>query len=294
MSDQLRSDGTTRGSTSAPVSKRRSAASDWQRGIERASELEQQFPFAAEILRFYIPVARFQQRLYRELNADIIQGGQADSTPSSNPFAEELPKNIVRTFSNFISVVEENGTTPLREFAHELRALGAEEHYRTLAEFWHGTEGGGTPNFTEFFARAFLQPYAVEVRLRSDLKWNGPVPFACPFCKRKPALGVLRPLGDGGQRSLVCSLCLAEWEFRRIVCPACGEEDHKKLPVYSAEELKHVRVDACESCRSYIKVVDMTKSGRSEPIVDEIASIPLDVWARKQGYAKLQLNLMQL
>ena len=74
----------------------------------------------------------------------------------------------------------------------------------------------------------------------------------------------------------------------------CGEEDHAKLPVYTAEELKHVRVEACDSCRTYIKTVDMTKSGLAEPIVDEMAAIPLDVWAREQGYTKLQSNLMQL
>jgi FdhE protein len=126
------------------------------------------------------------------------------------------------------------------------------------------------------------------------MRWSGPTPYLCPFCKRKPGLGVLRPLGDGGQRSLVCSFCLAEWEFRRIVCPGCGEENPTKLPVYTAEELKHVRVEGCDSCRSYIKTVDMTKSGLAEPIVDEMAAIPLDLWAQKQGYTKLQTNLMQL
>jgi len=28
--------------------------------------------------------------------------------------------------------------------------------------------------------------------------------------------------------------------------------------------------------------------------VDEMASIPLDLWAEQQGYSKLQPNLMQL
>ena len=53
-------------------------------------------------------------------------------------------------------------------------------------------------------------------------------------------------------------------------------------------------MEACDSCRSYIKTVDLTKSGLAEPIVDEMASIPLDLWAQKQGYTKLQSNLMQL
>jgi formate dehydrogenase maturation protein FdhE len=38
----------------------------------------------------------------------------------------------------------------------------------------------------------------------------------------------------------------------------------------------------------------MTKSGRAEPVVDEIAAIPLDLWAAERGYTKLQLNLLQL
>jgi FdhE protein len=107
-------------------------------------------------------------------------------------------------------------------------------------------------------------------------------------------VGVLRPLGEGGQRSLICSFCLAEWEFRRLLCAGCGEQDPAKLPVYAAEELPHVRVDACDSCKSYIKTVDLTKSGLGEPVVDEIASVALDLWAQMRGYAKLQVNLLQL
>lgn len=78
------------------------------------------------------------------------------------------------------------------------------------------------------------------------------------------------------------------------MCPGCGEEDHAKLPVYVAEEMKHVRVEACDSCKTYIKTVNMTTQGRAEPIVDEMAAVPLDVWAQSRGYAKLQANLMQL
>ena len=59
-------------------------------------------------------------------------------------------------------------------------------------------------------------------------------PPLCPLCAGRPLVGVLRPLGDGAKRSLVCSLCATEWEYRRIVRPACGEEGVDKLPVYVA------------------------------------------------------------
>jgi FdhE protein len=274
---------------------------EWQRRIARAEELGAQYSFAAEILHFYVTVARFQENFYGELGKSLgsssrrSNAGGGSVASDSDPFARPLQPDLAGRFGRFLSVVERNGPDPLREAACELQGGGEDSHFQLLTVFWNGAQTRALatgPN--DFFARAFLQPYAAYLRSQSTLRWSGPVPFLCPHCKRKPGLGVLRPLGDGGQRSLVCSFCLAEWEFRRIVCPGCGEENHAKLPVYTAEELDHVRVEACDSCRSYIKTVDMTKSGRAEPIVDEMASIPLDLWAQKQGYAKLQPNLLQL
>ncbi|MGD0215400.1 MAG: formate dehydrogenase accessory protein FdhE [Terriglobales bacterium] len=278
------------------MSKGGMAQNEWQRRIQRAEELIVQYSFAAEILRFYIAVARFQEKFYAELGKSLGNSSTGTKVASEpEPFARPLRQDLASPFGKFISSVEQSGPAPLREAAHELRRGDEASHFNLLTAFWNGTETGVLPSGpNDFFARAFLQPYAIAIRLASPLQWKGPVPFRCPFCKRKPGLGVLRPLGDGGQRSLVCSFCLAEWEFRRIICPGCGEENHAKLPVYTAEELNHVRVEACDSCRTYIKTVDLTKSGRAEPIVDEMAAVPLDLWGEKQGYAKLQLNLLQL
>jgi FdhE protein len=268
------------------------AQNEWRQRVARAEELGGQYSFAAEILRFYGAIARFQGKIYGDLGRSR---SDARSRADQDPFLRPLPPEVTARFNELLSVVEGNAPTPLRDAARELRDRGDDSHFQLLAAYWDGTDAGlSQPGLDDFFARAFLQPYAVSIRIESGVCYRGPTPFLCPFCKRKPGLGVLRPLGDGGQRSLVCSFCLAEWEFRRIVCPGCGEENHAKLPVYTAEELKHVRVECCDSCQTYIKTVDMTKSGLAEPIVDEIAAIPLDLWAQKQGYTKLQLNLMQL
>jgi len=273
------------------------AQNEWQRRIARAGELGVQYTFASEILRFYVAIARFQENLSGELGKSLDKGSAVlrDVAAGSEPCALPLPPELTRCFGNFLSLVEQCGPDSLREASHELRSGDRELHSQLLTAFWNGSEIEAlSPGPNDFFARAFLQPYAAAIRLRSGKQWDGLTPYFCPFCKRKPGVGVLRPLGEGGQRSLVCSFCLGEWVFRRIVCPGCGEEDPAKLPVYTAEELQHVRVEACDSCRSYIKTVDLTKSGRAEPVVDEMASIPLDLWAQKQGYAKLQCNLMQL
>jgi formate dehydrogenase maturation protein FdhE len=40
--------------------------------------------------------------------------------------------------------------------------------------------------------------------------------------------------------------------------------------------------------------VDLTKSGLADPVVDEIASAPLDLWAQEHTYTKLHPNLLGL
>jgi len=64
------------------------------------------------------------------------------------------------------------------------------------------------------------------------------------------------------------------------------------LSIYTASGFEYVRIDACESCRQYTKTVDLTKDGLALPLVDELATIPLDLWAKENGYAKLEPNLL--
>ena len=265
---------------------------DWQQRIGRANELAGRFPFVAEILRFYAVIVQFQSGLFDLLERACDGLEPPVREPVSGP--PELPELLAR-FPAFLSMVERAGPAPLAHSAKELSECSAAFWSRLLSDYWAGADPEiGEVGPHPFFARAFLQPYAEFVCSRVNPKPEGSTHPLCPFCSRRPGLGVLRPMGDGGKRSLVCSFCLTEWEFRRIVCPGCGEEDHRNLPVYTAEELEHVRVECCDRCKRYIKTVDLTKSGLADPVVDEIASLPLDLWARERGYLKLQSNLMQL
>ncbi len=163
-----------------------------------------------------------------------------------------------------------------------------------LATYW---EKGGRfePALDEpgsFCARAFLEPFSESLARSSALPPPVVMRGSCPLCDGFPQLGILRPEGDGARRSLLCSFCCAEWDYRRILCPSCGEEDEKKLCVYAAKEFDYLRVEACDSCRSYIITIDLSKNGRAVPLVDELAALPLNLWACGQGYSKLQKNLL--
>jgi len=141
-----------------------------------------------------------------------------------------------------------------------------------------------------FFANALLQPFAEYFAERTNSTTEASPPL-CPFCGSKPQVAVLRQEGDGARRFLLCSLCATEWLFRRVLCPNCAEENKDKLPIFLAQEFDYVRVDACDTCRTYIKSIDLTKNGNAVPMVDELATVSLNLWAKENNYQKLQPNL---
>ena len=258
------------------------APTPWQQRIRRAEHLARQHPFAAEILGFYVHIAHFQERLYQS----VERAARRISVSLPNPDVTEMRDS----FPSFLSLVEEKAPAQLAAVAHNFR--GSDPNFWTdlFTEVWHDIDTPTDPR--EFLVIAFLQPYAEYSRAQANLQLEGYTSLLCPFCNRKPALGILRQQGDGGRRSLLCGFCLTEWEFRRVVCPGCGQEDHAKLPVYSAAELPYIRVECCDACHTYIKCIDLTKNGLADPLVDELASVPLNLWAQGKGYAKLHPNLL--
>lgn len=256
---------------------------DFDRRIARARALAAEYPSAAQVLNFYVEVAAFQKQIFEATAADNLH---ADSM---RPFDEQLvtPTALCR-FPALIGLVEQKGPAGLAKSARELRQQSPEQ-WRILLE----TPPNGDLA-QHFFARACLQPVAEYLALESKIQFAGYTGQLCPVCGDAPQLGVLRPEGDGGKRSLVCATCATEWEFRRVLCPNCAEENHLKLPRFSAEDFPHVRVEACDTCKRYLKSVDLTLNGLAVPLVDEIAAAPLDLWAAEHGYEKIELNLMGL
>ena len=259
--------------------------SPWQRRIQRAQELARHYAFAAEILGFYIHVARFQEDLQRRLSAALPQSYASMNKPLGDG---ELSK-IRPSFNSFLSLAEAHGPKPMAKLSQELCARGQDFWSDLLNNTWTTRSASDAQGL---LALAFLQPYAELLRSREAPSLHQYTSALCPFCNRRPGFAVLRQKGEGAARSLVCFFCLTEWEFRRLVCPACGEENDKKLPIFTAGDFDYIRVECCDSCKTYIKSIDLTKNGHSEPLVDELASVPLDLWTQERGYAKLQNNIL--
>jgi len=258
------------------------------RRIQRAHELSERYPAAAELLRFYGRLAFAQQHIFDSLGDSLGPGAGTPADPW--PLQLEL---VLPLFPDFARGLAEISPAPMRDRALTLAVSRIAQHEKLLTFFWKGgslQSAEDSPAADPFIALAFLQPYA-EWLAESGRGISAAAGHAtCPVCGSEPVCSVLRDQDHGARRSLVCSLCMNEWSFLRVRCVACGEERFDSLPIFTPQEMPHVRVDACETCHHYIKTIDMTKDGLAVPVVDEIAAAPLDLWAADKGYKKLALT----
>ncbi len=264
----------------------------WDERIERAEELARTHPFAAEILRFYQEIALVQKALYTD--AQSAYGNEIEQRSKGSLRGELDLKLLLPRVETLLGVAERAAPRPLADAAMRLALEGQSMWGDLLTTYWR-ENARGDPKFEQpqaFFAQALLGPYAEYLADHTNFRALSSATPTCPLCERRPVVGVLRREGDGSKRSLICSLCAWEWDYRRIVCTACGEEDPHKLPVYTAAEFEYVRIEACDTCNGYIKTVDLTKNGLAVPVVDELATTPLDLWAQERGYTKLEPNLL--
>lgn len=116
---------------------------------------------------------------------------------------------------------------------------------------------------------------------------------SCPICGGFPKLSVIaEESGEfmaGAARYLICGRCATAWGFGRATCPNCREHHPQRLGVFTNERWPWARVDSCETCKSYVKTFDLRLPGSREviPLVDDVATLPLDLWAVDQGFHAL-------
>jgi FdhE protein len=258
----------------------------WDARIQRADRLAEKYDAVKELLVFYAELLRAQKDIYEHLR------GRQNWLPSGL-LEQDLP--VVRVLMpELLQSVEANGPAVLADEAKTLLQASEDEIDRMLLEQWRA------PADASFFAKAFLQPYArwlAESGARPMDRDLGDGENHCPFCGGPPQLSFLlnkEATAESGNRDLLCSTCLSSWSFRRVVCANCGEERPSKLGYFQSPEYEHVRVEACDTCRHYIKGIDLTRLGLAVPLVDEVAAAPLDLWAQEHGYTKIELNLVGL
>ena len=261
--------------------------------VRRAETLAKSLPASAELLNFYRRIAAFQEKLFAKLS----EPGVLPQIASLENRTELDLTELLGGFRDFLALAQAYAPSPLAQAATQLRQNSPQTWAAQLNVYWQNgpPDAPDRPSpdvLAQFFPSAFLQPIAEFLANALPMPPFTGAGHRCPLCASPPLLGVLRPEGDGGKRFLLCSFCGREWEFRRILCAACGEEDEQKLPVYVAEQLPHIRVESCDTCKVFLRSIDLTKDGNAVPIVDDLAALPLTLWAHEQGYSRLHPNLL--
>lgn len=262
--------------------------------VARARALAPAHPATASLLEFYARLAAWQRSLLPHVPEAVVAPAPAA------PVAASL--DVPAIASRVPALLAWLATQAPRALGEAARTLANDHAAAWRARLTASLDDAGGMSLNApvaFVCEAVTQPFA-EAAARamtpaaSTLTPSAGEPARCPRCGGLPVAGVLRERGHGAHRALVCGRCQSEWSTPRVMCPACGGLDVEALPVYRADAWPGVRLDACEHCRTYLKSVDLSVDRHAIAVVDDLATLPLDLWAAEQGFHKGRPNLLRL
>ena len=126
----------------------------------------------------------------------------------------------------------------------------------------------------------------------------------CPVCGAWPTLAEL--VGPERRRVLRCGRCGSAWSWLVLLCPYCGNDDHRTLgsrtPMDDKPESRDggavgaraardagaiARIDSCERCHGYLKAIGAYASHAAVRLLaEDVATLYLDLSAREAGYRR--------
>jgi hypothetical protein len=127
--------------------------------------------------------------------------------------------------------------------------------------------------------RPFLSRCAEVLQPRPELaRWTH---GHCALCGGEPDLSVITPTAE---RHLICGRCTLRWKFEPLTCPYCRNSDRTRVTSFATTDGRY-RVYGCDVCRRYLKAYDARRANRPVmPVVDTVATLPLDAAAIQRGY----------
>lgn len=282
------------------------AAGQWTDRRRRAEALQERYPFAREVLTLYGALLEPQEQAFAAAQSDRpdprrVAGYTAD-----------------RAFLAVVDVTLASGPEKLAEFVQARAATGNPVE---IIQAW--LDGVDQPPVDRYLARAAAGPVLEALGEAVGAACSGPRDERhCPACGGLPQVSYSAVSAEDlvtARRYLVCARCATGWPYPRLTCAACGETTGPRLSVFAEEgtaeaevsghvvrgvqgpqsraaerELRfpHTRIEACDTCSRYLLSVDLARDPKAVPVVDEMAAIPLDLYAAERGLVKIVPNLM--
>jgi FdhE protein len=271
--------------------------------LARAEQLLVDRGSATAPLRTLVAVLRHQRRraVVPEVAGEVerlVAGANARRSAATFPHLD-LDESVAAVGTEVARAVREiNGRrlpAALRDSRDELLSIPIEERAEQIAT-WLDDPDLVAPLAAFWFrvaAGPMLELAAAQVGSPSAETWQG---MSCPLCGAPAQASVIaEESGEfmgGSPRSLVCSRCATWWSFPRASCPQCGQNDPRLVSGFLMSENRVVRVDCCETCHGYVKTFDLRQTGAREvvPLVDDVATLSLDLWAQERGYQRASVS----
>jgi hypothetical protein len=268
--------------------------------------IKERQPDLGDAVELHLALLEVQRRVqgriplpWFELSAEVITRHQASGRPLLR--FEDIPLELTDlrlTVRQTAEILRRFGGIDEADF-QKVQALGRDmtllavvgQWYRAVAEKHAAPVGLQPPAEPEvdiavyeqvlaLAMRPFLSRCAEVVQPRSDLGvWTHSY---CAMCGGEPELAVITPAAE---RHLICGRCTLRWKFEPLTCPFCRNSDRSLITSFATPDGQY-RVYACDVCQRYLKAYDARRATRPVmPIVDSVATLPLDAAAMQRGYS---------
>lgn len=146
-----------------------------------------------------------------------------------------------------------------------------------------GVDPDALGRILELALQPFLWEAVAQLSTLTDIdRWDRGY---CPVCGAWPALAEL--VGPEKRRVLRCVRCGVAWSWLVLLCPYCGNDDHRSLRVLQDRTMKGERVDVCERCHGYVKAIaSYAPNSAARLVAEDARTIELDVAASNAGYTR--------
>ncbi|NLY55226.1 MAG: formate dehydrogenase accessory protein FdhE [Firmicutes bacterium] len=267
----------------------------FDQAIEKHPELAEILQFHRDILKEQIKVANKQP----EPDWTVTEKEAESQLLKQEPLVKKWPvavdvEQFQALFTKLAEILKTHRPETEAELDLMLSGLVKDDYEKIIRSFVTEDDGAIVErakalNVNErlfsFLVRNALRPfyiaYAEVMRhLVKEHAWADPY---CPVCGAPGRIGKLD--GEGGKRSLYCSLCDTVWKYKRLECPYCGS-GHEQVRYLQIEDSQY-QIDVCEKCKGYIKVLD-ARELTSEPymLLEDLLTMELDLLAQKEGYTQ--------
>ncbi len=272
----------------------------WEEIAEYLEGVRRRRPALGEVVDLQWRVLRAQHAAARELPAPVLDGGPERLAERNRLGLPVLPRGeftihwpaAAALFDALLASLTESGGEARERALPIQRAVGTGDLdvvallRGTVRGGAEGVMGGLDPDRLRFLAGASIRPYAEALaramgRWVDGERWRRPV---CPVCGSPPKVAELRGAELAASRYLHCGFCGWAWAYRRSACPFCGNQDHTGLELLLVEDDPRCKIETCQRCRRYLKLVDNKEFFGLVPFLEDLTTPHLDMLAIERGY----------